>query len=416
MASLSEIVNMEDKAETIRKVDLVVGVTGPVQAEELRARAADTLHGLVADMSSDGSPLRIAVAYPATEGDVAAPSDARSPVQFVPYPLHGAAARALPWLAVPAAHRGIAGTATASNARACLMIAEDLSALNRASIEALAGPLMEGTAQLTMPVYPARKYEGLVNSGILYPFTRALYGRQLRYPLALDFGVSGAMLSRLAAAPVRGQSLSICWPGVEGALVDAPTAQAFVAAEHSGHSEDLDLSTVLALLAGALFEEAEKNAAIWQRARGSRAVPVAGTPSTTAGREDAVDTRPLVDSFNLGLRNLQEVWSLVLPPVTLLELRKLARLPAEEFRIPDAVWAKTVYDFALAHRLRTISRAHLLGALTPLYLGWVASYAAEVRALDAEAAERRIERLAEAFEEAKSYFVSRWRWPDRFNP
>jgi hypothetical protein len=75
-----------------------------------------------------------------------------------------------------------------------------------------------------------------------------------------------------------------------------------------------------------------------------------------------------------------------------------------------------IYDFALAYRLRTISRTHLLGALTPLYLGWVASYAAEVRTLDAEAAERRVERLAAAFEEAKPYFVSRWRWPDRFNP
>jgi hypothetical protein len=66
--------------------------------------------------------------------------------------------------------------------------------------------------------------------------------------------------------------------------------------------------------------------------------------------------------------------------------------------------------------LRTISRNHLLGALTPLYLAWVASYAAEVRDADAVAAERRIERLAAAFEEAKPYFVSRWRWPDRFNP
>jgi len=84
--------------------------------------------------------------------------------------------------------------------------------------------------------------------------------------------------------------------------------------------------------------------------------------------------------------------------------------------MPDMLWAKIVYDFALAHRLRSISRTHLLGSLTPLYLGWVASYAAEVQAGDATAAEQRVERLALAYEAAKPYFVSRWRWPDRFNP
>ena len=30
--------------------------------------------------------------------------------------------------------------------------------------------------------------------------------------------------------------------------------------------------------------------------------------------------------------------------------------------------------------------------------------------------EQRIEELCLAFESTKSYFVSRWRWPDRFNP
>ena len=95
---------------------------------------------------------------------------------------------------------------------------------------------------------------------------------------------------------------------------------------------------------------------------------------------DEVDVRPLIESFNLGWRNLQEVWGLVLPPVTLLELKRLSRLPMEQFRMPDPVWAKIVYDFALAHRLRSIGRSHLLGALTPLYLGWVASYVGEVQA------------------------------------
>jgi hypothetical protein len=83
--------------------------------------------------------------------------------------------------------------------------------------------------------------------------------------------------------------------------------------------------------------------------------------------------------------------------------------------MPDDLWARIVYDFALAHRLRTVNPDHLLGSMTPLYLAWVSSYAREMES-GGSAGEQRIERLALAFEAAKPYFVSRWRWPDRFNP
>jgi hypothetical protein len=107
---------------------------------------------------------------------------------------------------------------------------------------------------------------------------------------------------------------------------------------------------------------------------------------------------------------------LVLPPVTLLELKRLARPSTSRFHLPDELWVRIIYDFALAYRLRTISRAHLLGALTPLYLGWVASYALEVGNAGPAEAEQRLEKLARAYEEGKPYLLSRWRWPDRFNP
>jgi len=124
----------------------------------------------------------------------------------------------------------------------------------------------------------------------------------------------------------------------------------------------------------------------------------------------------MVESFQLALHNLQDLWSLVLPPVSQLELKRLGRLTPEQFRMPDELWVKIVYDFALAHRLRILSRSHLTGAMTPLYLAWVASYANEVATLSAPAAESRIESLAQAYEAGKPYLLSRWRWPDRFNP
>jgi hypothetical protein len=124
----------------------------------------------------------------------------------------------------------------------------------------------------------------------------------------------------------------------------------------------------------------------------------------------------MVESFQLGNRELQEFWSLVLPPSTLFELRKLSRLPLEQFRMLDRLWVKIVYDFALARHLRTINGDHVLKSMTPLHLGWVASYANDLLPSDATLPERRLERLSLAYEAGKSHLVSRWRWPNRFNP
>jgi hypothetical protein len=127
----------------------------------------------------------------------------------------------------------------------------------------------------------------------------------------------------------------------------------------------------------------------------------------------------MLESFRLAYTNLHEIWSLVLPPNSLLGLKKLSLMPAAGFRMPDALWARIVYDFVLAYRLRTINRGHLLGALTPLYLAWVASHlllTTPGAGPDTVAPEAHIETLTTAFEADKPYLVSRWRWPDRFNP
>jgi hypothetical protein len=122
----------------------------------------------------------------------------------------------------------------------------------------------------------------------------------------------------------------------------------------------------------------------------------------------------MLEAFRLAYTNLQEIWSLVLPPNSLLGLKRLSVTEFSAFRMPDSLWARIVYDFLIAYRLRTINRGHLLGALIPLYLAWVASH---INITDSGTnAERHIEALATAFEADKPYLVSRWRWPDRFNP
>ena len=129
-----------------------------------------------------------------------------------------------------------------------------------------------------------------------------------------------------------------------------------------------------------------------------------------------LDPARLIESFRLGHKNLQPVWGTVLPPATMLALKRMANGQEGTFSFPDQTWVRTVFDFALGYRLRTMNQDHLLRAFTPLYLAWVASFAAEMREARVDEAEHRLEALCLAFEAEKPYLISRWRWPDRFNP
>lgn len=390
------------------EVDLLIGISGTVNAETLQQQASAVLDAL---RKSSGA-ARIVIAYPESGKAETANPD------LVAYPLAASGPVNFPWVVSSIALKSICSLALDLNAKVCVALQADLAMLSADRVQMLTEPVLEKQCDLVLPVYPSRKFDGLLNHSILAPLVRALYGQRVRYPLAQDIGCSPRMFQKLNA-PVRGREHgdgTLMWPSVLATISNYQICQVNVDAHHSTQTEGLELSAVLANVAGAAFSEMETYAPYWQRARGSQPTATSGNIEQQITSGEPVDAKPLIDSFVLGSRNLQEVWGLVLPPATLLELRKLARCAPESFRMPDELWVRIIYDFALAYRLRTINRGHLMGALTPLYLGWVASYVQEVTARSPFAAEQRFEQLARAYEEAKPYLVSRWRWPDRFNP
>jgi glucosylglycerate synthase len=312
------------------------------------------------------------------------------------------------------------------NATACLQLGPQSQSLCPEDLRALADSVLTGKADLTTPHYSLSPREGLVNSSILYPTTRALYATRPRYPLAIDLAFSPRMAERLATCAQKftatGQNAALIWPVAEAAYSGFSIAEVPAGQRQLPPPDAIDLNAVLAIVAGSFFADLDAKASYWQRARlaysPKSAAPYAdtGTPSSESG--EVPDVQPMLDSFRLAYTNLHEIWSLVLPPNTLLGLKKLSLMPAASFRMPDALWARIVYDFILAYRLRTLNRGHLLGALTPLYLAWVASHLllASGAAAESISPEAHIQSVAAAFETDKPYLVARWRWPDRFNP
>jgi hypothetical protein len=175
-----------------------------------------------------------------------------------------------------------------------------------------------------------------------------------------------------------------------------------------------DLNTAFGQLVGAMMTDLEMRASVWQRMRGPSAVPTFGTPPAVALHPSPLEVEPMLESFRLGYRALRDVWAWILPPRTIIELRRLADAALTQFRFADDLWARIIYDFALGHRLKTMPHGQLLGALTPLYLGWLASFVLDPVTATVDGAEQRVETLCTSFETQRPYLISRWRWPERF--
>jgi len=348
--------------------------------------------------------------------DAAASNGHLREVQYTPQPgdalnvpFHGLSGRAR-------AIEAILRDAHAQQARGCLLL-DPRGAGAEGPFELMA-PILDGGADFVAPVYQRHPIAGALVHAIVYPLFRALYGARLRYPMGPDFACSSALIEAVLDEPVwgtEGSQIGIdLWMSATALTGGFRVAQA---AAGPGRQEPpaVDLGTTLSQIVGYLFSDMERRAAAWQRVRGSRPVAQGGHLQPVP-EAPAVDPAALVESFRLASRELQDVWAEVLPPLAMLQWRRLAGVPVEAFHVDPALWARTIYDFAMGHRLRVIARDHLLRSLTPLYLAWLASFIGEVRHVPPEEAEARIERQCAVFESEKPYLVSQWRWPERFKP
>jgi hypothetical protein len=370
--------------------------------------APEALETMLANLSLAFAGETVLVATP----DAAPQLSSDSPLRLLPYTVTTVSTS--PWILTAADYLNTFKLAQENHATACVLLGAESQSLHPEAIRALAKSAFQ--TDLTTGHYNLGPREGLVNSAILYPVTRALFGTRPRFSLANDLGLSLRMAERLAVVAQRftagGQTDAFLWPLSEAAVAGYSLAEVNIGPRIIPQPVTPDLNTLLTQIAGSFFADVDAKASFWQRARGVQ--PPQTITQSAPIAEQPPDITPMLEAFRFAYTNLHEIWSLVLPPNSLLGLKKLSLMHPENFRMPDNLWARIVYDFILAYRLRTINRGHLLGALTPLYLAWAASHLTLIST--GTAPEKHIQDVAIAFETDKPYLVSRWRWPDRFNP
>jgi hypothetical protein len=259
----------------------------------------------------------------------ALPADSHPPFQTVAVPA------AAPTWTLSAAHFFNAyELADKCKARAILMLGAESGSLASSAIRTLANAVLTTPTDLAVPCYDLPPHTGLVNSAILYPLTRALFASPVRFPLAADLGLSLRMAERLAGAAHRFIALNrgeeTLWPVNEAAVARFSIDQFDVG--RRVQTQPLpggpDLNTILPLLTGSLFSDIDAKAAFWQRPRqwlpADNPMPLPMAPSTYT----VADIAPMLSAFQLAYTNLHEIWSLVLPPNSLVGLKRLSTTDA----------------------------------------------------------------------------------------
>ncbi len=355
--------------------------------------------------STDGTPDVVQTASIGDFQTVLASQPPRA-VHRIITPYHGVPGKG-------SALRTVFAAARQLNARACAVVDADLRSITPEWIDLLLSPVINQGYDFVAPLYRRHKYDGTITNSIVYPLTRALYGRRVRQPIGGEFGFSGRLVRQLVDQPVWDTEVARfgidIWMTTNAITGGYRLCQSFLGAKiHDAKDPGVDLAAMLTQVVGVVFALMESNAETWRAVRDTSPVPELGFEYTVGLEPIPVNVERMLGIFAAGVSELSSVWERVLDPETFARVQAFGPVTDAAFHFPADLWVRAVYDFAVAHHRRVINRDHLLKSLTPLYLGRTASFVRETASASASEVEDVIEYLCLEFERQKAYLVQRW--------
>jgi glycosyltransferase involved in cell wall biosynthesis len=328
------------------------------------------------------------------------------PIHKITSPYHGIRGKG-------SAIRLVLNLAATLKAKAVAVVDADLRSITPDWVELLVSPVLKEGFDFVSPLYQRHKYDGTITNSIVYPITRALYGRQVRQPIGGDFGFSGRLVQHYLAQDVWHTDVARfgidIWLTTSAITGGFQICQSFLGAKiHDTKDPGTDLSAMLTQVVGSVFNLMETHHKHWAGAREVRPVPLFGFGYTVGLEPVHVDVERMLRTFRTGVRELAPIWELILSRQTWSEIRSLDGQDRPQFLYPPDLWVKTVYDFALAWHRNRINREHILQALTPLYLARTASFVLETSTAHSDEVENNLETLCLKYESAKPYLLEHW--------
>jgi glycosyltransferase involved in cell wall biosynthesis len=409
---------VEDRLREIKRADIIVGIPSYNNAKTIGHVVKAVKAGLVKYFperkslivnsdggSHDGTP-EIVKDTDIKDFEKILIRHHTSPVYKIVTPYHGIPGKG-------SAFRTIFHISRMLDAKVCVVVDADLRSITPEWIDLLARPIIEEDFDYVAPYYKRHKYDGTITNSIVYPLTRALYGKRIRQPIGGDFGFSGRLINLYISKDVWKTDVARygidIWATTTALANGFKVCQSFLGAKiHDPKDPATSLSAMLAQVVGAVFVLMDEYYYIWKDIKGSTSIiPTFGFQYEVGLDPIKVNLDTMIKNFFHGIEHLSSIWGKVLSVDVLKELNSLEK-SLSSFYISDELWVKVIYDFAVAYHNRIINRDHLIKSLTPLYIGRTASFVIETKESSAEEVENRIERLCLKFEALKPYLIDRW--------
>ena len=311
--------------------------------------------------------------------------------------------------------------------RSCLHKVIELNASMLVIVEPSAGNVQPGwipklveplekNFQFVAPIYVHHKDEDLLNSMVVYPMTRSLYGWRIRKPVGGELGLSKELIERVLEMDiwngyVNKEGFAVCLSTL-AMCFRKPMCQAFINQPRKtvvkGEREFL---TYFNEVVGTVFSLMEPLEKYWKKVKWSRPTAILGIGGEDAepAEELETDVDMLHEKFLGGFRKYEEFWREVVSQTTYNKVQEIRNLDMNHFNFPAQTWTTILYDFAVAFRGKDDEyREHLLEALLPLFYGKALSYVKRTERMSVQQAEDTIETECMVFEENKPYLISKW--------
>ena len=299
-------------------------------------------------------------------------------------------------------------------AKAIIMVDADLTSITPEWIESFLEPIFDGY-DFVVPIYSRHKYDGTITNNIAYPLLRTLYGLRVRQPIAGDFAISG----RLARSYLVEQTWTDevyhfgidIWMTTIAICRNFKVCQTFLGTSKAHRTKDpVDLGNMFSQVVGTCFQLMIAFEYFWKDIIESRPSVIYGfgLGHKESYPEVKVNTESLYKSFIDGFSLYSDVWQDVLDPENMEAVNKLKKMKKNDFYFESLLWARIVFDFAIAFNLEAIKRDTLLEALIPLYHSRTLSFVNTTSEMDTKEAEAIEERLNRNFESEKDYLIKHW--------
>ena len=328
-------------------------------------------------------------------------------------------------------YRGIPGKGTSFRAifeaakkldtKVIIVVDSDLRSITPEWINALAKPVLEKKASFLSPLYKRHKYDGTITNMIVYPVTRALYGKRVRQPIGGDFAFSGELAKMYSEKDVWMSDIAKfgidIWMTTVAINETNSIAQVDLGVKiHNAKDPAQDLVNMFIQVISTMFflmNDYEDN---WLNITGSEEVETISDVSNNFKMpEIKVNLKKLYDEFLDGFEQFKSLYKDILSPESFNGLEKSYRKKkrGNGLHIDSNLWSYIVYDSAYTFHNWLRNRRRLINILAPLYFGRTASYVEETENMSWKQAEELIQKQAEIFENNKEYLKNRiLRWEE----